>query len=426
LEENAEDSFFIKAKRRPEGITLITLFLALTTIVAINQAIQTLVVTIPLFPYLSEVFDPSSDIFFDLTEIERQWISTGLPSEVIINSIILTLGLCTLIIIYGLIQGKSWSYKPAFVLPLGSTISSGLAVVLYVSAPYTLMLDIELTMNTILTPVNLIWFLVLLYYLRKPHIKKLFTSTPLPPPLPLTLLYPNTSKGEVLKAIIMKGGSINWRELQNVTGLDERTINYALYELIESKDISKVGRKYNVSKRLLKNYQQSVTQMKTELDFWINRWRQVRDLDFSLEAQHFFLEGRHLDDFSKELISHAKSEVLLVNPFIQECDLSNTLIEVQKKGVKVHIVTRQPQDRYPDYLKKKLDYHTNMKDIGISMEYDAKVHAKIIVVDRVVSIVSSMNFYPDSSAGVSWEAGLISTEKNVVDSMVKSISSIFT
>ena len=44
-----------------------------------------------------------------------------------------------------------------------------------------------------------------------------------------------------------------------------------------------------------------------------------------MESKHFFLEGRHLDDISKELVSHAESEVLAVNPFVENCDLSNTL-----------------------------------------------------------------------------------------------------
>jgi phosphatidylserine/phosphatidylglycerophosphate/cardiolipin synthase-like enzyme len=51
---------------------------------------------------------------------------------------------------------------------------------------------------------------------------------------------------------------------------------------------------------------------------------------------------------------------------------------------------------------------------GISIFYDKRVHAKIIVADKKVAVVSSMNFYADSSAGASWEAGLVSTNKEVV------------
>jgi hypothetical protein len=88
---------------------------------------------------------------------------------------------------------------------------------------------------------------------------------------------------------------------------------------------------------------------------WINQWKEVKDLDFSIEHEHFFLERRYLDDFSKELISHAKSEVLIANPFILPCDLSNTLIEARRNGVKVQIITRRPHDNaLPIYYVSKL------------------------------------------------------------------------
>ena len=184
--------------------------------------------------------------------------------------------------------------------------------------------------------------------------------------------------------------------------------------------IYKVGTKYNVSEKLYADSRKSLNRWRTELISWINQWKKVRKLDFSLEHGHFFLEGRHLDDFSKELISHAKSEVLVVNPFIQDCDLSNTLREVNKQGINGQIITRPLHNKYPERLKNKQEYHSKLKQDGISLFYKKRVHAKLIVVDRAVAIVSSMNFYPDSSAGVSWEAGLISIDANIVESIVQS------
>ena len=60
------------------------------------------------------------------------------------------------------------------------------------------------------------------------------------------------------------------------------------------------------------------------------------------------------------------------------------------------------------------------------MFYDAKVHAKLIVVDRAIAIISSMNFYADSSAGVSWEAGLVSADSNIVKTIVNSFLNMLT
>lgn len=408
-------------KKRPDGITLISLFLTLTSIITVNQAIQTLIIVLPSLPYLPELFAPYSEVWLEeLTSAERQWLNWALPAEAVLNISLLALGLLALIVVFGLFTGKSWSYKPAFAVPVSSAVISGLAVALYASAPYELYFEPEFTFNLIFTPVNLIWVIVLLVYLRKPNINQYVIGSVSPPPLPLSSLYPGTWKGEVIKAIMMHGRPLKWRELQNATGLEEKSLNRALYELINSEQIRKVGKKYELSDKLYADYNKFFNLRKTELTSWISQWKKVRKLDFSLEHEHFFLEGRHLDDFSKELISHAKSEVLVVNPFIQDCDLSNTLRDVKKKGIEVQIITRPPYDKYPEYLKRKQEYHAKLKQDGITLIYKKKVHAKLLVVDRAVTIASSMNFYPDSSAGVSWEAGLISTDPKVVESVVQS------
>lgn len=221
-------------------------------------------------------------------------------------------------------------------------------------------------------------------------------------------------KGDVIRSIVSQERPLTWTELRQATGLEEKSLNTALSELLSAKEIYKtVGRRFKVSSRLYSNYADFIHKQKNELVEWIDKWKEVRTLDFTLEHKHFFLEGRHLDDFSKELIAHAKSEVLIVNPFIQDCDLSNTLKDAKDRGIKVVIVTRPPSDRSPEYLKSKQEYHRRMESVGIIMFHSEKVHAKLIVVDQTVTIVSSMNFYADSSAGVSWEAGLISTDERI-------------
>ncbi|MGB8780469.1 MAG: phospholipase D family protein [Candidatus Bathyarchaeia archaeon] len=222
---------------------------------------------------------------------------------------------------------------------------------------------------------------------------------------------------------------MTWREIQEVTGLGKKSLNRALFELISSEDIHKIESntnaesKYYISDERFQIYSE-LYNPRTELVKWIAQWKEIRNLDFSIEHEHFFLERRHLDDFSKELISHAKFDVLTANPYIQDCDLSNTLIEASKNGINVQIITRPPEDKHPEYLKKRQDYHSKLKQEGISLFYDAKVHAKLIVVDRAIAIISSMNFFADSSAGVSWEAGIVSTNQEVVNSIANSFSKV--
>jgi DNA-binding transcriptional regulator GbsR (MarR family) len=240
---------------------------------------------------------------------------------------------------------------------------------------------------------------------------------------------PRSWQGLVIRAIVQSGRPLTWREIQEATGLGKKSLNRALFELISSEDIYKIESntnaesKYNISDERFQIYSE-LYNPKTELVKWIAQWKEIRNLDFSIEHEHFFLERRHLDDFSKELISHAKFDVLIANPYIQDCDLSNTLIEASKNGINVQIITRPPEDKHPEYLKKKQEYHSKLKQEGVSLFYDAKVHTKLIVVDSTIAAVSSMNFYADSSAGVSWEAGLVSTNQKVVNSIANAFSKV--
>jgi len=90
-------------------------------------------------------------------------------------------------------------------------------------------------------------------------------------------------------------------------------------------------------------------------------------------------------------------------------------------SIKVRLMTRRPDTSRKSFRRDKREYHRFLQEDGVSVTYNKAVHAKIVVVDRAVAIISSMNFYSGSSAGASWEAGLISVEETVVESMVNSI-----
>jgi hypothetical protein len=244
------------------------------------------------------------------------------------------------------------------------------------------------------------------------------------------LPYWGTLEGEIIKAVVLAGRPLTWKEIQKQTNGDQQSLNNALSDLLADDVITKIENTeetiYRVSYYLFKAYSNQLrlvtfAERRKGLEDWINQWKSLRNINFSLDHEHFFLEGRHLDDFSKELISHAKSNVLVINPFIKDCDLSNTLSDVKKKGVNVRIITRQPQDKYSEYLEKNKQYLSHLQTEGIELAYNNKVHAKIIVVDNSIAIVSSMNFYPESSAGASWEAGLITIQTKTVESILESI-----
>ena len=251
-------------------------------------------------------------------------------------------------------------------------------------------------------------------------------------------------KGRVIKAIVVDGAK-TWNDIRDLTGLSSKSLKRALSEMYDAGILEKkVGGVYRVSHEIYKEYREfserqgiSAESVVREADQkipvkfseekqknlvrWIDQWREVKKLDFSLEPKHFFLEGRHLDDISKELICNAKSEVLVVNPYVDKCDLSDTLREASKRGIDVRLITRHPDTRKETFRRHKQEYHRFLKEDGVSVTYNKVVHAKIVVVDRAVTIISSMNFYSGSSGGASWEAGLISVEETVVESIVNSI-----
>ena len=89
---------------------------------------------------------------------------------------------------------------------------------------------------------------------------------------------------------------------------------------------------------------------------WVIKWRDFKNLSFCLDARHFFLEGTYIDDLSKDLIRQAKEEILLVNPYIEQCLLSNTLIDATSSKVKVSVITRPFRENDP-FLEEKQAYH---------------------------------------------------------------------
>jgi len=184
----------------------------------------------------------------------RAWIGFGLPVEMLLSFYMVVLSFVTVFAAIGLYTANSWSYKSAFVIPVFTGITAAALTALNASAPTEIWLASDLYLYYALALINVGWLAVMMVYLTKPSVKQFIIGSSLKPISPKSPPSPISP----LHAGTRKG----------------------------------------------------------EIISWINQWKEPRELDFSLEHEQFFLEGRHLDDFSKELIAHAKSEVLVVNPFI--------------------------------------------------------------------------------------------------------------
>ncbi len=162
---------------------------------------------------------------------------------------------------------------------------------------------------------------------------------------------------------------------------------------------------------------ESSIKKETNFSKWTAEWRKVNQLDFSMENKHFFLIGMDLDDFTKKLIRMAKKTILLANPFIENCYLTEALIKSAKSSTKIKIVTRKPDAR-------KIECHSKLEQNNIPLHYDNQIHSKIMVVDDSIAVISSMNFYSGSSGGASKEAGVVSMDKQVVESAANYINQL--
>ena len=146
---------------------------------------------------------------------------------------------------------------------------------------------------------------------------------------------------------------------------------------------------------------------------WVKEWRrkEVGESIFEQELSHFYLSGRLLPKFSESLIEQARQEILVTSPYVKRCHICEALTLMREKGVVVKLLTRGIES---EQFKRELTK-------GVFITYDESIHAKLIVVDRRVGIVSSMNFYAGSSAGQCWEAGIATIERAVVNSITRSI-----
>ena len=219
-------------------------------------------------------------------------------------------------------------------------------------------------------------------------------------------------KGLIIRAIVLDR-LYKKNEIFKRTHLDEKQFEQALGELSKYELLSRADedRFWVSSIELCDQYRSFFKKLKENLVDWVNQWRLQEKVESKLN--HFFLEDRLLYEFSEKLLENANMEILVANPYIKKCHISNTLMSMGEKGINVKLITRSSTERYIKELSDK----------GIAITNDDSVHAKLIVADRCVGVVSSMNFFAASSGGASWEAGLVTIEEPIVQSVAHSILS---
>jgi phosphatidylserine/phosphatidylglycerophosphate/cardiolipin synthase-like enzyme len=246
-------------------------------------------------------------------------------------------------------------------------------------------------------------------------------------------LYYGTWKGRVMEAIVHDGAK-TWNEIADITGLFPQTLNKILKELFNADAITKNDKgEYRVSYDIYKQYKEFLEKTsevakapdkvkvpkedKDSLKRWIQQWGEIKKLELNLEDKHFFLSEGDLDSFCQDVVKNANKEIIVVNPFVNRCTLSELLKSRAKDGVNVSIIMRPPTN---DKGEGKA-YAAELKKMGVTINEHPTVHAKVLVVDRAVSIVSSMNLTPQSTGGQSWEAGIASISEKTIEMTLDTI-----
>ncbi|MFH2111241.1 MAG: phospholipase D-like domain-containing protein [Candidatus Bathyarchaeota archaeon] len=253
-----------------------------------------------------------------------------------------------------------------------------------------------------------------------------------------------TEKGEVISAIVLHGA----RTFQEIEKILNQTILYQwtdlhilLGELIQEGDvILEDSGKYRVRPELEADYEY----FEEHMDEWLEppeeweypddyeepspkypdiitsteSWVKLEKPEISLEKEHFFLEGHYLDTFTKYIITHAFNTIIVVNPFIDRSMPTKLLTTARRNGRTVVVVTRSSSGPYV----KKL--HEWLLKEGIKILYENNLHAKIVIIDDLLAVVSSMNFQQNATAGITWEAGIVTMNKETVDSIKSSITDL--
>jgi phosphatidylserine/phosphatidylglycerophosphate/cardiolipin synthase-like enzyme len=152
---------------------------------------------------------------------------------------------------------------------------------------------------------------------------------------------------------------------------------------------------------------------------WLKQWVIDKSINLTMESKQFFLSGPELEELARDVIGKAQDEILVTSPYVDSCHLATTLQRAVERRVKVKVVARRPENTKNDV--PKAEYQANLRKEGVIIHYNNQIHSKIIIIDRKITIISSMNLYSGSTGGATLEAGIVSFDKTVVDSAVKYI-----
>ena len=114
-----------------------------------------------------------------------------------------------------------------------------------------------------------------------------------------------------------------------------------------------------------------------------------------------FDESTFYKQFTKDLL-RAKHEVVIESPFITT-ERMNKLVPVfnrlVKRGVKVYVITRDPKEHQPPYIKQSEREIQHFERIGVqTLICLGKHHRKLAIIDRKILWEGSLNILSQNNS----------------------------
>jgi phosphatidylserine/phosphatidylglycerophosphate/cardiolipin synthase-like enzyme len=154
-------------------------------------------------------------------------------------------------------------------------------------------------------------------------------------------------------------------------------------------------------------------------------WIKFKNISMGKNSAHLFLKGDLLDSLLRDLIPRTRNKILVVNPYVESCAFSDSLIQASEKGVKVVLVTQKIESNWSGKrVRDKEKYHKRLNESSIEVHYNDSVHAKLFILDDQVLSASSMNLYSESVAGKLWEAGIVTVEPTNIQRAMESFNDL--
>ncbi len=97
--------------------------------------------------------------------------------------------------------------------------------------------------------------------------------------------------------------------------------------------------------------------------------------------------------FERDL-RRARQSVVIESPFITRRRMESLLpllTKLRRKGVRIVVNTRDPEEHNEEYAAQAQDAVTAMQDIGIKVLYTVKHHRKLAIIDEEILWEGSLN-----------------------------------